>query len=69
MWKSQLLSSITAEKFIQKCLKHFQMLLTMLEKKEKSFPDNDRHGPRLKMFKYFMLLKYTAPIPIILLIK
>lgn len=45
MWKSQLLSSITPEKFIQKSLKHFQILLTMLEKKEKSFPDNDRHGP------------------------
>lgn len=33
-----------------------------LEKKEKSFHDNDGHGPLLKIFQYFMLLSYAAPI-------
>lgn len=67
MWKLQLLSSKTPEKFIQKCLKQI-FKYSCWRKKEKSFYDNDGHVPLLKTFKYFMLLTYAAPKTIILLI-
>lgn len=43
--------------------------IQLLEKKEKSFNDNDGHVPLWKIFQYFMLLTYllTYAAPIIII--